>query len=45
MRSLVYSFLICSTRLIGLVLERLLSKIGFLEIGKMRPSFHCLGMV
>ena len=43
--SLVYSFLMCSIKLMGLVLERFLSKMGFLEIGKMRPSFHCLEIV
>ena len=43
--SLVYNFLMCSIRLIGLVLDKLLSKIGFLEIEKMCPSFYCLGIV
>ena len=37
-------FLICSRKLMGHVFERSLSKIGFLEIGKILPSFHCLGI-
>ena len=43
-RILVYSFLICSIRLICRVLCKCPSKVGFLEIGKMRPSSHCLGI-
>ena len=38
-------FLICSKKLIDLVLVKISSKIGVLEIGKILPSFHCLGIL